>query len=185
MIAFEKGGPEHTEETCKIAIQKAIEMDTDIVCATTEGNSAVAMCEIAKAAGFPNRIVVVSHAYGTKEPGENEMSEEKRRILEGYGATIVSTTHVLSGAERAFSEVFRGIYPVEVIAHTLRMFSVGIKVIVEISVMALDCGAIPYGKKMVCVAGTHTGLDTAAVVTPYHAHKILRTRIHEILCKPE
>ena len=185
MILFENAGAHNTEETCRIAIEKALEMDTDIVCATTQGNSAITMCEMAKAMGFTNQIVIVSHAYGTKEPGENEMSDEKRSIIEAYGAKIVTTTHVLSGVERAFSEVFKGVYPVEIMAHTLRMFGTGIKVVVEIAVMALDCGAVPYGKKLVCVAGTRSGLDTAAVISPYHAHKILRTRIHDILCKPE
>ncbi len=185
MIVFERSGAENTEAACKIAIEKAIEMDTDIICATTKGDSGIAMCEAAKAMGFPNKVVIVSHAYGSKEAGENAMSEEKRQIIESYGAKIVTTTHVLSGAERAFSEVFKGVYPVEVMAHTLRMICVGLKVCVEISVMALDCGAIPFGKKMVCVGGTRAGLDTVAVITPYHANRILRTHIHGIVCKPE
>ena len=185
MILFEKRGPQNTEETCKIAIAKAMELDTDLVSPTVEGTSAITLCEMAKAAGFQNKIVIVSHAYGTREPGANKLSEENRRVLENYGARVVTTTHVLSGAERGLSEVFHGIYPVEIMAHTLRMFGAGVKVAVEIAVMALDAGAVSYGKKIVCLGGTSRGVDTAAVLTPAHANRILQTRIHELLCKPE
>ena len=185
MTTFEKGGAQNTEETCRIALEHAAALETDIVCATTSGDSAITLCRLAKESGFPGRIVVVSHAYGSKEPGENELSDEKRKSLEESGAVVLSTTHVLSGAERGFSEVFRGVMPVEIVAHTLRMFSAGVKVAVEIAVMALDAGLVPYGKRIVCLGGSHSGLDTAVVLTPSHANRILKTRIHEILCKPD
>ena len=77
-----------------------------------------------------------------------------------------------------------GIYPVEIIAHSLRMLSQGVKVCVECGVMALDCAAIPYGEAIVAVGGTGTGADTACVLTPAGANAILECRVHEILCKP-
>ena len=56
---------------------------------------------------------------------------------------VFTTTHVLSGAERGLSRKFGGTYPVEIMAHTLRM-SDRCKVC-EIAVMAL-CWFIPYGR---------------------------------------
>ena len=76
-------------------------------------------------------------------------------------------------------------YPVEVMAQTLRMFGAGTKVGVECAVMALDAGCIPFGEKVISLGGTGRGLDTAIVVTPGHAPRIFSTYINKILCKPE
>ena len=85
---------------------------------------------------------------------------------------------------RGLSTKMGGIYPVEIIAHTLRMLSQGVKVCLECSVMALDAGAIPYGEKVVAVGGTGHGADTACTLTPAGANAVLDCKIHEILCKP-
>ena len=97
---------------------------------------------------------------------------------------ILTTTHVLSGAERGISRKFGGIYPVEIIANSLRIFGQGVKVTVEIAVMALDEGLIPYGEDIIAVGGTGKGADTAVVIRPAHAASILDTYIAEIICKP-
>ena len=75
-------------------------------------------------------------------------------------------------------------YPAEIMSGTLRMFGQGIKVCVEISIMALDAGAIPHGENVIAVTGTGRGADTAAILTPAHAAKVFKTKIHEIICKP-
>jgi hypothetical protein len=98
---------------------------------------------------------------------------------------VLTTTHVLSGAERGLSRKFGGVYPVEIIAHTLRMFGQGVKVCVEVAVMALDAGMIPYGEEVIAVGGTGRGADTAVIIKPAHANSILDTWISEIICKPK
>jgi hypothetical protein len=106
-----------------------------------------------------------------------------RALLDG-GATLVTAAHALSGVERGISARFDGAYPAELIANALRMLSQGVKVVVEIGCMALDAGAIEYGRDIVCVGGTGKGLDTACVMRPAHANGIFDTKIHEILCMP-
>jgi len=64
------------------------------------------------------------------------------------------------------------------------MLGQGVKVCVEISVMALDAGLIPYGEPVIAVGGTGRGADTAVIIKPAHAKDILSTRIQEIICKP-
>ncbi len=95
---------------------------------------------------------------------------------------VVTATHVLSGAERGLSNRFTGVYPVEIIAHTLRMFGQGTKVCVECAVMALDAGAIQPGP-VVCVGGTGAGADTAWILRPAHAQNILDTKLDRLICK--
>jgi len=184
MKVFEKTGRGNTDETCRILVERAISMDAPIVAATTTGAAGVRLCEIAKEMGFNGKLVIVTHAYGSANPGETRLTNENYEQMKQYGVTFVTAAHVLSGVERAMSTKFQGVYPAEIIAHTLRMLSAGVKVAVEIGSMALDNGAIPYGVPIVCAGGTGGGLDTAVVMSPAHAKSIFETNIHEILCMP-
>ena len=184
MKVFEKGGRNNTEEACRLAIQRAGEMGAPIVAATTEGDAGASLCALARAMGFGGSIVIVTHAYGSREPGKNALKEEHREAMLSYGAVLVTAAHVLSGVERGISKRFQGVYPAEIMAQTLRMLSQGIKVVVEIGSMALDAGAIPHGVPIVCMGGTGRGLDTAVVMHPAHANQIFDTNIHEVLCMP-
>ena len=185
MRVFEKPGTINTDETCRIGVERAMLLRAPIVSATTKGAAGVRLCEIAKEMGYQGEIVIVTHAYGSKEPGKNALKEEYGESMIGHGARLVTAAHALSGVERGISTMFQGAYPVEIIAHTLRMLSQGVKVAVEIGCMALDAGAISYGAEIVCMGGTGHGLDTAVVMTPAHANRIFETKIHEILCMPK
>lgn len=177
---FEKAGPACTAKTAELAITAAKEQNIHyIVVASYTGETAFQF------AGCGIQTVCVGQVYGFAKPGENSMAAEKKVQLESLGIPVLQTTHVLSGAERGISRKFQGAYPVEIIAHTLRMLGQGMKVCVEISTMALDSGLIPYGERIIAVGGSGRGADTAAVVTPAHAQAILDTKIHRILCKPE
>lgn len=176
---FENPGKENTEKTVELAIKCAKERGIKyIVVASNEGNTA----RLLKDCGM--KVVVVTHAFGHKEPGMQEMKEEVIQELKGYGFKIYSGTHVLSGAERGISKKFGGVSPVEIIAQSLRMLGQGVKVGVEISTMVLDAGLIPYGEDIITIGGWKNGADTALIVRPAHASAIFDTKIKEIICKP-
>jgi hypothetical protein len=59
----------------------------------------------------------------------------------------------------------------------------GIKVCVEILLMACDGGCIGIGEKVIAVAGTGSGADTAVVGSAAPSTKLTSLRIHEIICK--
>ena len=176
---------DNSAATFDIALKKAAAMHTDVVIASTGGKTAVDFVAAAKAAGFPGRVVIVTHAYGSREKGTNAMPEEVRRQLQADGAILVTAAHALSGGERSLSGKFGGVYPLEIVAHTLRMMGAGTKVCVEIGAMALDAGVIAYGQPVVCVGGTGHGADTACVVTPSYSSTLMDTRVNEFLCKPD
>jgi len=183
MLIFEKISPENTPVAIKIALEKAKEMETDVVLASSTGASAFAVLELAKKMDYKGRIIAITHVWGRK-PGENELPEENRKKLTEAGVVLVTAAHALSGVERAFTNLFGGVYPVEIMAHTLRLFCEGMKVCVEIGAMALDAGALKKPRAVVALGGTGRGCDTACVMTPGYSAKIFDTRIHEILCKP-
>jgi Uncharacterized conserved protein len=184
MIVFEKPGVHNTDEASIIAIKKAAELGCAIIAPTTDGDAGRRLCELAKEQGFTGPIVIVTHSYGSKVKGENALRPENRAAMVADGAIIVTAAHALSGVERGMSTRFSGVYPAEIMANTLRMFSQGIKVAVEIGSMALDAGAAEYGKPHVCMGGTGHGLDTAVIMSPAHASSIFETNIHEVLCLP-
>lgn len=66
------------------------------------------------------------------------------------------------------------------------LFSPGMKVVIECSIMALDGGAIPL-EKTIAVGGTGAkgrGADTAVVVLPAHTNNFFDFRVLEIIAKP-
>ncbi|WP_368487808.1 pyruvate kinase alpha/beta domain-containing protein [Clostridium sp. BJN0013] len=177
---FSKKGKENTKDTIDLALKAAREKNIKyIVVASSKGGTA-RLLEDAK----DLQIVVVTHANGYPEQGKMEFPTEVRSELESSGIKVLTTTHVLSGAERGISKLFGGVNSVEIIAQTLRLFGQGTKVCVEIGIMALDAGLIPYGEPVVAIGGSAYGADTALILTPSHASSVFSSRIHEVICKP-
>lgn len=176
---WKTAGTENTQRTIELVLQRAREYNiSDIVVASCSGGTAKLL------AGKADNVVCVTHANGYAAPGVSDMPSEERQKLIEQGVKVLTTTHVLSGAERGLSRKFSGAYPVEIMAHTLRMFGQGVKVCVEVAVMALDAGLVPHGKDIIAIGGTAHGVDSAVVIRPAHAANILDTYIAEIICKP-
>ena len=184
MVCFQNAGKQNTAETIRIALERAKALGCPIVAASTMGVTADALLTAAEAAGFTGKIVIVRGCSSKNRSGVNLMKPETKAALEARGAVIVTAAHALSAGERAISTGFRGAYPLEIMAHTLRLFGQGTKVCVEASVMALDADAIPFGVPIVAIGGSHRGADTAAVITPSYSASVLNTVVNELLCKP-
>lgn len=177
---YKKKGAANTAQTAKLALEAAQEYNIrHIVVASSSGKTALLF---ANDRGI--NIVCVTYAYGFSGDGQSSMDDKIREQLKEKSIPILATTHVLSGVERAISNDSGGMYPAEIMANTLRMFGQGVKVCVEISVMALDAGLIPHGEKVIVVGGSGKGADTAVIMSPAHAKKVFQTQIHQILCKP-
>lgn len=178
-MIFQNKGRENTKTAIELAIKTAIDRGIEhIVISSNTGESAQYLV------GTGIHTVCVTHVNGFVKKGENEMTQEMRQELIREGMSVLTTSHVLSGAERSLTRKFGGIQPVEIIAQTLRMFGQGTKVCVECSTMALDAGLIPYGEPIIALGGTGRGIDTAIILKPEHASSILDTQICEIICKP-
>lgn len=179
---FERAGEHNTEQTIKLALKKAEERDIkDIVVASCEGETAEKLLSLNNS-GL--NIVCVTHHTGFREPGINEMSEEMRQKLTAQGVKVLTTTHLFAGVDRAIRNQFGGVYPAEIMAQTLRIFGQGVKVAVEIAVMALDAGLVPYGQEIISIGGTSSGADAAVVIKPAHSNHFFATEVKEIICMP-
>ncbi|MFO8083925.1 MAG: pyruvate kinase alpha/beta domain-containing protein [Desulfobacterales bacterium] len=177
---FDKPGRENTDQTLKMAFEKGKDLEIDeLVVASTTGQTAYRAMEIFK--GF--NITVVTYHCGFREPFKMEMSKDVRSDLDKKGIRVVAATHALSGLERSVFKKYGGSYPVLLIADTLRLFGQGVKVAVEISVMAADAGALT-GKDIIAVGGSARGCDSALVLKPVCQSDFFDMRIREVICKP-
>ena len=181
-MLFTKKGPPGTEATLAVAVARAEELKiTNIVVASVTGETVKRLLPL-----VPDNINVtcVTHHTGFLKPGDQEMNKHVRDELASAGVELLTTTHLLGGIDRAVENTFGGSYPGGLVAHTLRMLGQGTKVAVEIAVMALDAGLIPYGEDIVAIGGTGRGADTAIVIRPEHAKNFFGSKIKEIICKP-
>jgi hypothetical protein len=181
IIYFPKPGEADSDETLRAALERAKELGiSDIVVASTRGTMALKVFEYFK--GY--NVVVVPHVWGSKETGTQEMPGDVADKIKSMGGKIIYAAHAFSGVNRAIQSKFDTMYPAGIIAQTLRLFGQGMKVVVEISAMAADAGAIPVNKDVIAVAGSGRGADTAIVIKPSYSHSIFESVVREIIAKP-
>ena len=181
---WEKPGPGNTAGTLALAAARARESGlTHVVVASNTGETAKALHQALGSVGGV-RLVCVTHSVGFQKPGEDEMPAEARRELAAAGVDVLTTTHFFAGVDRALRFLKGGYHPGEIVAMSLRLMGQGLKVAVEIAVMAADAGLAPAGRELIAVGGTGRGADTAVVIRPAHGQSFFDTRVVEILCLP-
>ncbi|NOY11930.1 MAG: hypothetical protein GXO67_07625 [Archaeoglobi archaeon] len=180
---FEKPGKENTDDAVRLAVERAVERGIRyIVFASSTGYTARKVLEHAR--GRDLNLVCVTYHTGFYEEGKNSMDEETERFLRENGVKIVRQSHMLSGVERSISRKLGGASRVEAIAEALRaLFGHGLKVCVEIAIMAADSGAIPI-EEVVAIGGRSRGADTAVILRPAHMNTFFNMEIREIICMP-
>jgi len=180
-VYFDSPGTVNTEETLQLAKTRAEELGIKtIVVATTVGDTGVKAAREFK--GY--KVVVVTHNAGFKEPDDQELMQENREAIESLGASIFTGTHAFGKVSHAAGKTFNTYVLGDFIANILRMFGPGIKVAVEISLMAADAGLISTKEEVIAIGGTVRGADAAIVVKPAHAHDVFSLQVKEIICKP-
>jgi hypothetical protein len=178
---FEKPGKENTQRTFDLAKRRAEELGIEtILVASTRGETGVKACEAFR--GYD--VLVVTHSTGFKEPNYQQLTDENRAAIEAAGGKILTCQHAFGGVGRAVRKKL-GTYELEeIIAHTLRLFGEGMKVAVEITLMAADAGLVRTDEPVIAIAGTSKGADTALVLKPANAQAFFDLQVLEILCKP-
>ena len=180
-VYFEGRGPEYTDETLRLAWERAEALGIrDIVVASYTGETGAKACQVF--AGY--NVVVVAGVYGFRDPNQVRMQAEHRATIEQCGGRILHTGHAFGMLGRAVNRRFGAIQVDEVIAHVLRLFSQGLKVGCEISCMAVDGGLIRSGEEVIAIGGSGRGADTAIVLKASNTHTFFDTRVLEIVCKP-
>ncbi|MGD2099071.1 MAG: pyruvate kinase alpha/beta domain-containing protein [Desulfobacterales bacterium] len=177
---FDKPGKDNTQQALNLAAARAKDLGIkEVVVASTSGFTAYQALDIFDGP----RITAVTYHCGFKEPFKSQMPADVKTDLQQKGVTVVAASHALSGLERSVAKKHSGAYPVLIMADTLRLFGQGVKVAVEVAVMAADAGALS-GNDIIAVGGSGRGADAALVLKPAHQNNFFDLRIREIICKP-
>ena len=173
---FKEPGKGNTAKVIELALERAKSLDIrKIVVASTRGGTAKAMSEAVDGQGVS--LVVVPWQFGFMGE-ENPFPAELTAELREHGHAVHFGTMLFHTAN------FYGTDGPQALANMLRVFGQGMKVCVEILLMACDGGHVAVGEKVVAIAGTGTGSDTAVVATAAPSTAVASLRINQIICKP-
>jgi len=181
---FDKPGPQNTEKTIEIAKERAKELGIKyVVVATSSGETGIKVAEAFK--NLDVQIIAVTLHAGRWKVYEAPDPEKVKRLKE-MGVKVLTCTHALLGnIEMAIRNRFGGgVMPAELIAYTLYRFSQGMKVAIEITLMAADAGLIPVDEEVIAIAGTDKGADTALVIKPAYTNEFFNLEVREIIAMP-
>ncbi len=179
ILYFETPGRANTEATLRAARQRAEALGIrQVVVASTHGYTA----KQAKAifAGLAVEIIAVPICASFAEEGWT-MSPGERAALEALGIKVLASMHSLGDD---VNDAFGGPTPNKVVRETLYRFCQGMKVAVEVAIMAADAGLLDMSREIIAVAGSSEGADTAIVLKPAYARRFTQLEIREILAKP-
>ncbi len=181
IVYFDAPGSENTQETLRLAKIRAEELGIKtVVVASTTGETGVKATK-----EFGNcKVIVVTHTAGFKAPGAQELTQENREKIVKLGGELFTGAHAFGGISHAVRKTFNTYVLGDFMANTLRMFGQGMKVAIEISLMAADAGLVAIDEELIAIGGTARGADTAIVVRPAHTHDAFSLRVVEIICKP-
>lgn len=182
---FEKQGEDYTDDLIR-SVKDKVESSDDIkriLIASSTGKSALKLYDALDE--FDVEIINVTHHMGFSGENESDISEEMVKKLEKVGIRTYLGAHAFSGAARGVTNKYGGYSPLDVVADTLRMFSHGIKVSAEISIMAADAGLVPVGEKIIAIGGRGHGVDSAVILTPVNAKDLFNLKFHEIIAMPK
>ncbi len=178
---FERPGPKNTEAALRVMRQGIEHYGVgQVVVASTFGDTGLAAARMLAGSGV--RLVVVTHNVGFKDPGTLEMTAATRKELEDLGARVHTGTMPFRTIGTAIREK-QGYSQQDLIANVLRLFGQGIKVCVEIVLMAADSGCITTDD-VLAVAGTARGADTVALIRPAPSNRLFDLKVRDILAKP-
>jgi len=195
IVYFEKSQPENMDIILDLVKEKAMEKGIKhVIVASTRGETGVKAVEHFKDTGI--NVVVVTHQIGPRGP---ELLQENEEKIKTHGGKIVTCTHAFGGVNSSLRrspkreqgqprpQPFWPAYVPstgDLIANILRLFSQGMKVCFEITVMAADAGAVPIGEKVIAVGGQGRWADTAIELNTANSSSFFDLDVGEILAKP-
>lgn len=175
IVYFEKPGKDNTQQVLSLVKERAKARGIKkVVLASTRGGTARAAADAFEGTGIELVVVPWSHGFGDGNPFPPELKVE----LEAKGHRVHFGTMLFH------TDALYGTQTPTIMANLLRIFGQGLKVVVEITMMACDGGCVAGKEKIIVVAGTGAGADVAVVMTAAPSLRWTKLRIHEILCKP-
>ncbi|NLT41860.1 MAG: hypothetical protein GXX93_04235 [Anaerolineae bacterium] len=177
---FDRPGGSNTEETLGAAVERAQMLGIrQVVVATSHGDTGLRARAL-----FPPEVLVVGVTISAAFSEEGwVMTADERRRLTDAGVTVLTGMHAL-GDDVSEAMSGSGWSPSRVARETLYRFSQGMKVAIEVTLMAAEAGLLDMDSDVIAIAGTDSGADTALVLKPAYARAFDRLKVREILAMP-
>jgi uncharacterized protein len=184
IIYFDKPGEQNLKLLLEYASSRAKELDIKtIVIATTHGGTALTAKRVIDDPTV--KIIAVSIAEGFSMREGWCMTKNERKKLDEEGIHVLTGSHALGdGVASAFAEKYGGKPVEEIVRDAFYRFGQGMKVCVEVVLMAADSGLISLDDEVMAIGGTSSGADTCIIVKPAYPRTFFDLEIREILAKP-
>ncbi len=179
ILYFAKTGKANTDVLLAAARSRAAALGVrQVVVASTHGFTA--RRAQAAFAGTGVEVIAVTIAASYAKEGWT-MTDAERARLRRAGITVLTGTHALGGE---LSDGLGAPGVQDAAAKVLYRFCQGMKVAVEVALMAADAGLLDMQREVVAVGGTGEGADTAIVVKPAYTRTFQKLEVREIIGKP-
>ena len=179
---FHKPGGKNTKGVLEAVAKRANELSIGkVLIATVSGRTAF---EALKVLDKDINIIAVTHVTGYAKPDIQELDEKDRRELESHGVKVLTCQHAFGGVGRGVRNKLDTYQVDEIMAHTLRVFGQGVKVAIEVTLMAADAGLVRTDEDVISVGGSAQGVDSALVLKPANSARFFDLKVREVICKP-
>ncbi len=198
---FENPGKENTNKVIKAVVKRVEEGDIEAtIIASISGRTAIKVAEHLEKSGLKTKLVCVSGPPSWEKFPEYKfplIRERERRKLKGFGVQIIDQV------EEPFKAItFRNWWEKKTIKverpesdlFWMTLICVGghgFRTAVEVIFMAVEDGVIKVGERVIAIAGTGEGADSAIVMKACRfedavgSHPPKRMKIEEILAMPK
>lgn len=187
---FDKTGPQNTKDVVEI-VRKRVESNgiKYVVVASISGETALSF---AKALVGKAKVICISGAPYRREWNLEWpcIKPENRTELEKLGVPIVDTEPYVFRSSVLEGSRWTAVFPELLMREFLYCFSQGLKVAVEVVLMAVASGLLEPYQYVIGVGGTVRGADTAAVIKATYPAMVFskdakkRLEIREIIAMP-
>jgi hypothetical protein len=170
---FLKSGEDNTAEVLRIAYDRYKKGDLDVVViASSLGKTAKKAVEVFQDTGA--KLLFVGEVLDGKQSPSTDICAE----LEEKGYSVIW------GLPMGQISKFTRNENAKLVADAYKRISEGFKVVCEMILMAANAGYLKSGAKVLSIAGTHSGADTAIVAYAAGYEDFKKFQVLEILCKP-
>jgi hypothetical protein len=179
---FHKPGGKNTKAVLEAVSRRATDLAIGkVLIATCSGRTAF---EALKVFSKDIKIIAVTHVTGYAKTDTQELDEKDRRELESQGVKVLTCQHAFGGVGRGIRNKLATYQVDEIIAYSLRIFGQGVKVAIELALMAADAGLVRTDEDIISVGGTAKGVDAALVLQPANSSRFFDLKVKEVICKP-
>jgi hypothetical protein len=187
---FDEPGEGNTDLVVK-AVSRRLEAGgvSEVIVASTSGETAA---KFARALKGKARLLCVSEAPYRREWGEKWpcLKARFKKELRELGVDIIDEVPYVFHDSVLESARWSSIFPERLVKETLYCFGQGLKVAVEVALLAVSCGKVAPFRDVIAVGGSSKGADTAIVLRATYPACLFdkdparRLEIREIVAMP-